>query len=187
MREIKYKNSQMIYFFLPLLAVTLLACVGGTGKGRGGCSGCGDLIGSGLGESVDFLTGNSVQLGLDFYLQSGSNVKVSAQGVFYVNQLTALNNLCHIPIGQYDITTLELGTVNAVDFLRDFSLQAAGPVLIEFYIPYMSLLIADPAVVSCFGQSYPNEAVGEVFIHRVNGVDCPMSLAIAGKNQLACH
>ena len=189
MREIKYKNSQIIYFFLPLLAVTLLACAGEkTDIGRGGCvEGCGDLVGSGLGESVDFLTGDSIQLGLDFYFQSGSNVKVLAQGVFYVNQLNTLNNFCHIPIGKYNITTIELGTVNGLGLLRDFSLQAAGPILIELYIPYMSLLIADPEVVSCFGQSYPNEAVGEVLILRVNGVDCPMSVAIAGRNQLACH
>ncbi len=138
---------------------------------------------SGLGESM---TPDVVQLALTFESDNPDNddnddndshqfyahQNISATGRMYVDHFQALLD-CKIPSGTYTVETLDDGGQDPhSQLIRGLKLKADGPVDVELYVRYFSLLSAQPVLESCQGEDYANEIIGQVEVLKANGKEC---------------
>ena len=113
------------------------------------CLGCGQLLGSAVGEAsvVDY----SIQLSLDFYRDSNYPDKVQVVGEMYVGTSQSIS-VCPIPAGTYKVTTIQAGE-RSFAAIKGLILQASGPVQIELSGDEITFESTEP-IEDCSGNSY---------------------------------
>lgn len=188
MIQSRHKDKRMVWGLLLILVAAMFSCSDSDNSVN--CSLCGELVTSGLGESVSGggTNGDSVQLGLNFYSdKKREGNSLLAEGRLHVNRLGATDSLCEIPRGVYEVTTLIGGNVDASNSLSGFVLQATGPVWVELSVSRLSLIENQKGLVSCSGRPYPNKMIGEVLIKRGKGSGCVgRRLGFDGTRQFFC-
>ena len=150
-----------------------------------------DLLASGIGNTSSY---NTIQLALDFfatddlddydnpygggggiygggYYGGGYNGPVEADGYMYVEAGSTVG--CTIPDGKYRVRTDIDGTIDGNGTVYNVLLTAEkGGIDIRMRLDYAVFMQATPNLVSCGGETFPSELLGEVTVESIDEYPC---------------
>ena len=200
----KYRSIWSVVIAL-MTAFAIVACDDGGGKKKAttnnyngdrpchGCSAGTDHLISGMGNSG---YPSSVQIALDFFApslvdqgQAGTTQgtydgPVEASGWLFVANGGTYG--CTIPRGHYQMHMVSggQGQVDQTGMITGVRMEGvSGGDRIFVRLSYAVFLQAMPQMVSCRGEHYSNELLGEIIIESVNDYPCTNSVMYFNTNQ----